>query len=409
MSSRKLFTITKQEFRMTAANRAFIIITILGPFLILAVSILPGLFAQSQGSLGEKSEVAVIGADDEFYRFLESALAETRIEPERGKSFEAEKQRVLSGNIKGVLVLPDDYLQTPTFQYYSESGTDWTVSEVLSGVIGQTVIAARLEQEGIPADRVFRLITQPELQVNKIEEEEGSGTQDFFSIFATLMTFVMLLYMTVLLYGQMIGRSVITEKTNKTVEIMLSSVRPLDLLFGKIFGKGLAGLLQYGIWVGMALILAYVFGPMINIPLPRELTFTNLLFLILFFVLAFFIYSSAFVMMGAGAEDEQHLGQLSWPLIIFLVLPLVTISAFVANPENTFSVILSYFPMTAPIVMLIRIIIVSPPIWEILLCIIILLGTIAGFIVLSSKIFRVGILMTGKRFSFKEILRWARY
>ncbi|MFZ3110174.1 MAG: ABC transporter permease, partial [Rectinemataceae bacterium] len=188
----------------------------------------------------------------------------------------------------------------------------------------------------------------------------------------------MMIYMTVLLYGQMIGRSVVTEKTSKTVEIMLSSVTSRDLMFGKILGLGLAGLLQYAIWVAMSLLLTLVVGPVFNMSMPVGLTMENMGWLVLFFVLAFFLYSSAYAAMGAASEDEQHLGQMAWPLLIFLMVPLVMISTLVSDP----------------------------PVWQLVLCLAILSASVVGMAFLAAKIFCVGILMTGKRAALKEVLRW---
>ena len=406
---RKVTAVMKQEFIMTAANRAFIIITIIGPFLILAVSILPGLLSTSADTIPEGTTIAITGAEGELAEFLQAALRESGLETRTGLTLEKARRLVLGEAIHGVLAVPEDPLSAERFTYFSGTGTDMVIVETIKRAVGKSVVAERLSMRGIAAEEVEGLTRQPALDARKVTPTgEGEG-QDFFSVFATAMTFVMLLYMTVLLYGQMIGRSVLTEKTSKTVEIMLSSVRPLDLLFGKIFGKGLAGLLQYGIWIGIALLIAYLLGPLLGISLPGELTAGNLGFLVLFFILAFFLYSSAYAALGAGAQDEQHLGQLGWPLILFLVIPLVTISAYIMNPNSSFSVILSFFPMTSPIVMLIRIILDTPPAWEILLCCFLLCGTIFGFIVMAAKIFRVGILMTGKRAGLKEILRWVRY
>jgi len=222
----------------------------------------------------------------------------------------------------------------------------------------------------------------------------------------TVLVFVMLIYMTVLLYGQMIGRSVVTEKTSKTVEIMLSSVKSQDLMFGKILGLGLAGLLQYAVWVSMAFLLTRFVGPLLGLSLPAGISTGNLIWLVVFFILAFFLYSSAYAALGAASEDEQHLGQMAWPLIMFLIVPLVMINTLVTTPDSTLVVILSLFPLTSPIVMLARVLVSSPPVWQLVLCVALLVAAVAGTAVLAAKIFRVGILMTGKRPKLKEVLRW---
>jgi ABC-2 type transport system permease protein len=216
----------------------------------------------------------------------------------------------------------------------------------------------------------------------------------------------MLLYMTVMLYGQIIGRSVVTEKTSKTVEIMLSSVTPQDLLFGKILGLGLAGLLQYSVWVGMALVLTRLVGPVFGLALPPAITAGNLVWLVVFFVLAFFLYSAAFAALGAASEDEQHLGQMAWPLLAFLIVPFVMVSSFISNPDSAVALVLSLFPMTSPIVMFVRVLVSSPPVWELALCLGVLVASVFGMALLAARVFRVGILLTGKRAKLGEILRW---
>jgi ABC-2 type transport system permease protein len=403
---KKIWTIMKHEFRMTAANKAFVIITIIGPFLIIAMGVLPGLLIGSGRPGSEPVTVGIVGGSPDIQDALKSAARERRITLERGNSLEAMKGRA-GEDLEGILLVPEGYPETSEpFTYYSEGGTDIGISETLAGLLRSVVIEKRLIEAGIPPSEVKRLLDPPDLRIRRIADE---GEIDFFSVIMTSIGFVMLIYMTVLLYGQMIGRAVIIEKSSKTVEIMLSSVRPRQLLFGKIFGRGLAGILQYVIWITVAVIIVRVLGPALGITPPDPLTLENLAFLFLFFILAFFLYSALYAALGAGAEDEQHLGQLSWPLIVFLVIPLTLISYFVMNPEAGIVVGLSFFPLTGPIVMLIRILVSEPAAWEILVCVAILGVSIFGAGILSARIFRVGILLTGKRRSLGEILRWIRW
>jgi ABC-2 type transport system permease protein len=215
--------------------------------------------------------------------------------------------------------------------------------------------------------------------------------------------------MTILLHGQSAARSVLKEKTSKTVEIMLSSLKPTEMLFGKLLGQAAAGLLQYAFWIATAALLITVVGPAASLSLPVALKGSTLFYLVLFFILAFFIYSSAYAGIGAAAEDESHLNQLSWPVMIFLIVPMVMVSAIIMNPSAPLSVFLSFFPFTAPIVMFERILIGGPAAWEIILCVGILIVTVIVTILASAKIFRIGILMTGKRFKLGEVIKWVRY
>jgi ABC-2 type transport system permease protein len=231
---------------------------------------------------------------------------------------------------------------------------------------------------------------------------------DFITILMTGLTFAMLLCITVILYGQVIVRSVLTEKTGKTVEIMLSSVRPMELLFGKILGKALASLLQYGIWVAVSVAVLKVIGPRIGVSIGAGLSMNSLAYLVLFFILAYFLYCSVYAALGAASEDEQHLGQLAWPVIVFLVIPVAMITAIISTPRAPVVVALSPFPLTAPMVMFLRILVGAARVWEILVSIGLTIGMTVGVIWLSSRIFRAGILMTGKRFNLGQVLGLAR-
>ncbi len=404
----KLCKIIKQEFKMTAANKAFVIITIIGPFLLFAVSVLPGLFAMNAG-IAPNTQVALIGGDDELFLHLSEALKPANILLTKGKDLETLRSLVLQGELQGILELPNSYLDASSYRYYSKTGTDIAVSQTLGAIVGSIVITKRLTLEGIDAERVAYLSNKPTIETQKLSSSGTSEKQDFGTIIMTAIGFIMIIYMTVLLYGQMIGRSVVMEKISKTVEILLSSVKPKEMLFGKILGKGLAGILQYAIWVAVGLLLIGILGPVFHVQVPSMFSVSSLGFLVVFFILAFFLYSSAYAALGSGADDEQHLGQLAWPLLIFLILPMVMISSIVMNPGSPLVVFMSYFPLTSPLVMFIRVLVDTPPAWEIALCIGILVISIIGMVLLSAKIFRTGILMTGKRAKLGEILKWARY
>ncbi len=405
-----MFKIARQEFKMTAANKAFIIITLLGPFLILALTVLPTMLAQNSAGIESETRIGISGIDTRFFGVMENSLAETNIEVFREDDIEALRRDVAEDKIHGFLAIPENYLESNDYTYYSKSGTDLMVYETLKGTIGYLVVGERLQNAGLDPAQVSALSSKPGMVHKKVviggEEKEG---QDFMTILFTALSFAMLIYMTVLLYGQMIGRSVVNEKTSKTVELMLSSVSPRQLMFGKIFGIGFAGIVQYSFWVLMGLVLIKFIGPVFNLSIPQSLTPGNLVFLVLFFVLAYFLYSSAYAALGSAAEDETHLGQLGMPLIFMLIIPLILVSPIVMNPGMGLSVVLSFFPFTSPLVMLTRVLVDTPPVWEILTAVGIVILTILLMIWASAKIFRVGILMTGKRLKLGEIIKWVRY
>ncbi len=407
----KLWKIIRMEFRLTAANKAFIVLTILGPFLIVAVTVLPSVFSM-KGGIGGSAElkIAVVNAGPEYIERLRMPLAQNGIRVfEAQGNAESLDAEVLAGRIDSYLVLPDDLLSATRVQYVSKNVADFRLMGILQGVIGQSIIAARLLQAGLSAETIASLTQPPLVEIRQLAKSGEKQNRDFLTVLMTGLMLAMLLYMTTLLYGQAIGRAVLTEKTSKTVEIMLSSVRPLDLMFGKILGKAAASLLQYGLWVSLTAVFIKVFGPRLGVNIDFGGSLSLLGFLVLYFLLAFFMYCSLYAALGASSQDEQHLGQLAWPLILFLVLPIVMISPIIMSPHAPVIVAMSLFPLTAPVVMFLRIVVGGVPVWQILASIALILATTAGVIVLSAKIFRVGLLMTGKRFRLGEVLRWVRY
>jgi ABC-2 type transport system permease protein len=405
----KLAKIIRMEFKLTAANKLFIVLTILGPFLIAAVTVLPGTLSGSRMGSPE-TRIAIAGPDQGLIDAIGPALAASKIRlvpaQDNIASLDAE---VLAGAFEGYIVLPPDLIRAGRLEYVSKGAGDIRMLGVLRGVIGQAIVAQRLVKAGISAAEVASLTRPPAVEQRQLTRTGEKKSSDFLTLLMTGLMLAMLLYMTVLLYGQVIGRSVLSEKTSKTVEIMLSSVRPMDLLFGKILGKVAASLLQYGIWVVVTMVFLKLFGPRLGVPLNLGIGLPTLLYLVLFFLLAFFLYCSLYAALGAASEDEQHLGQLAWPMILFLVLPVVMIFPILSTPQAPLVVGMSLFPLTAPIVMFLRILVGAAKTWEILLSVGLLLASSAGVIVLSAKIFRVGLLMTGKRFRFSEIWRLAAW
>jgi len=405
----KIFHIIRHEFKLAAANKAFVALTILGPFLIFAVTVLPSLVTNSPGSIAGNKPIVLLGATAPVRSALDAVYGGMGMKLADAADEASAKADVLAGKAVGFLKIEAGWPDSGKAVWYSKTGAEavlfGSASTALSAVARQTRIAA----SGVDPALIASMLAEPAFEVVKLESggREKTKSQDaFVQILFTAMSFIMLLYMTVLLYGQLIGRSVVMEKTSKTVEVMLSSVTSRDLMFGKILGLGLAGLLQYGVWVGMGMIFIKLVGPVFNITLPQAVTPGNLVWLVVFFVLAFFLYSSAYAALGAASEDEHHLGQLAWPLLLFLIVPLVMIGTLVTNPESTIAIVLSIFPMTSPIVMLLRILVSPPAPWQIALSISLLVLSVVGMALLAAKIFRIGILMTGKRPKLGEIARW---
>ncbi len=408
----KLIAVIRREFMASAANKTFIILTIIGPFLILAITILPGLLAASPDLVSGNSAVSICGADAQ----LESVF--TQAFENQGRSLikvaqsdkAAAKASVLSDETAAFIDFGPNWEDSGP-SIFTKTGTDYALYSLVESIVDQYARERRIADSGLdPAliATLTRRISVSVIKINADSSETESGESEYLTTLFVAMSFVMLIYMTVILYGQLIGRSVVQEKTGKTVEIMLSSLSPRQLLFGKIIGLGLAGILQYAVWISMALILTSLVGPRFNITVPPALSVTNLLWLVILFIMAFFLYASGYAAIGAAAEDDHQLQQLAWPLIIFLILPMLLISNLIMAPSSPIAVIFSFFPFTSPVVLLIRLLVAPPPIWQIAISIFILAASIVVLAAGAAKIFRIGILLTGKRASFKEMLKWLK-
>jgi ABC-2 type transport system permease protein len=407
--TRKMMKVAGMEFRLTAANKAFVIVTIIGPFLIIGISVLPTVLAVNEPAPTEASRVVIVGGA-EIRGPLESAFPPSAVAivdgPEDTTSL---NQMLLNDQIDGYVMLPDDPTHAETVRFVTSGAVNFQLNGVIEGVVGQVIVGMRLAEAGFDATEVRMLSQPPRLDVRSIDAEGGEQSQDMTSIILTTLAFTMMLYMTILLYGQSIGRSVLNEKLSKTVEVMLSSLSPRELLVGKLVGKAAASLLQYGIWILMAVVFLQFIGPMVGVQVNLAAGPEYYLYLVGFFLLAFMLYSTFYCAIGAASEDEMHMAQLSWPVIFFLVIPMMMMGVAMNNPDGTIMRAFSLFPLTAPIVMFQRVLIGEPAAWEIATSVGLLLVTIAAVSVFAAKIFRVGILMTGKRFSLPEIIKWLRY
>jgi ABC-2 type transport system permease protein len=274
----------------------------------------------------------------------------------------------------------------------------------------------RLEDSGLEPALVNKLIRDVGLKTYKVSSR-GEESEDRGATFAMTYIMVFMLYMVILIYGASISRKVLEEKTTRVIEMVVSSVKPFQLMAGKILGVGSAGLLQFSLWAGFMLLAssyrvkigeAFGLDPSQLTGLP-SLPYSVLVFYVVFFILGYLLFSTLYAAIGAMVNSDQEAQQLSMPIVMFLVLPMVMMIYIIRAPDSVLSVTLSMIPFFAPTIMFMRISIMMPPWWEVALSLGILLATILAMVWLSGKIFRVGILMYGKRPSLPEIVKWLRY
>ena len=422
----KIKTIFNHEFKVFALNKTFIILTLIGPFLILGVTILPSILTMN---ISETISISIFCSDKNIEENLGKALQNMMqiYDIEQVKDLLVNKEIVAKNTsikneediiklldiavskkvITGYLYISPDFFISKKATFVVNKIADYKNLGIIEMTLKQFLVSYNLISQGLNPEIVSSAFVQPELEVKQLTKA-GKENQDFFALLMTCLGFGMILYMTTLLYGQSIGRSVLTEKTSKTVEVLLSSARPIEFLYGKILGQAFAALLQYTVWAIMGILFFKYLGPILHLNLPFTIKTEYFIYLIIYFILCFFLYSAGFAIIGSASDDEQNLGQLSWPLIIFLIIPIVMISPIVMNSDSTFVKFMSFFPMTSPIVMFIRIVVSTPSFVEITISILLLFITIALFMIVASKVFPIGLLMSGKKFTFKDIRSWLK-
>ncbi len=416
---KKIWKIIKREFITKVFTRGFIIATVLGPFFIVGISFGPAYFMSLQRE--EPLTIQVVDSTYQVFPELATVFNDTlkngqprfifnSIEPEVYRSRRnAIRRDIEQEKIDGLLVIPADLFQGKRVRYYAKSVSDYDLMNRLRSGISEIVNNHRLREAGVDPALLKNLIQKVQLETIKVvkgKEKKSGFDQEYFTSF----TFLLLLYMTILMYGNNIMRSVIEEKTSRIVEVLLSSANSFQLMAGKLFGVGLVGLVQYAIWALMG-IVAFLFAAS---QMPGLLQFVSispqvLIYFIVFFIVGFFTFSTLYAAVGSMCSDMQDAQSLSTPVTLLVIIPFVISFSVMKNPSSSLAQILSYTPFFTPIIMFTRVILVTPPVWEIGLSLLINFLVILGIIWLSARIYRVGILMYGKRPTLPEILRWVRY
>ena len=394
---------------MTANTKAFVITTLTGPFIIVALFALPNLLARSAAedvsSLAGR-RLAFVGAGA-LLPPIQAELAPLGIVVEEAGEAEPLADRVRDGDLDGYVLLPADVLGSEDARYFSDDAVDVALHALLEGVIGRAVVQRRLERAGLDAERVTSLTRRPRMQA-LVLDDQGAVEQDLEESFLVMTAFVGLLYLMLMLYGQALGRAVLTEKTGKTAEIMLSSLHPFALLAGKVLAKALASVLQYLAWMLIALLAIEVLGPAVGVSVPPIVQPGTLLTLLGFFTLGFLLYSAAFAMAAAIAADEQNFSQLLLPVMVALVVPMVVMPSVLISSDGPLAVTLSLIPATAPVVMFMRVLVGDPGALQVTVGVAgVVLVTVAA-VWAAAKVFRLGILLTGKKGTFGEVVRLLR-
>lgn len=412
---KKIFTVAKWEFVEKIKTKTFIISLIITPLIIIGFSLGPTLIISNQ----EDENTKVIGIVDtsEIYSVpMKNKLGKyktNRGQPvyvlidltDNNLDFDKQKQfadnKILSNYIEGYILITNGGTDSVEIQYRNKTAGNFRDAERFEDEFNQTRLQLMLISQGINSEILDLVSDKVNIKSIKIEEEGKESKSDFLIIFFSSFIFILLLMMMVIYSGQMLVRSLIEEKSNRLIEIIISSCTGNQLLTGKILGLSALFLSQIFIW---GLIGIFLTGAAL---IPPDV-FKNLIPILIYFVLGFIFYSAIFVGIGAIVSTEQEAQQITSYLSMILVLPVIFAFAAIENPQASFVYILSYIPFTLPSIMILRLNISSVPVWEVASTLIIMFCSIIIAISLSAKIFRIGILSYGKRPSLKELGQWLK-
>ncbi|UCF62982.1 MAG: ABC transporter permease [bacterium] len=415
----KIFKIVKREFLTKVFTRGFIISTILGPVLMIAIILAPAYFI----TLGSDKPVriGILDYTATFGEPLRTTFQDTLNTGERKFQFSDIDIRdytmqtvnylslVETGEFKGIVVIPENVYESDSVLFMAKTVSDLELVQRLRNGISSIVRQQRLKLENLDPVKIGQLTRG--ISIYTIKVYEGTETaRGFGEEYLTAMIFLVILYMTILIYGSSIMRSVIEEKSSRIIEILLSSCNSFQLMMGKLLGVGAVGLVQYVIWVTMGMgVFVIVTNTMPAIAESITFSTTALLFFVIFFIIGFFTFSTLYAAVGAMCSDMQDAQSVSIPVTLLIVLPFLISFMVIRDPASEISQILSLLPFFTPLIMFLRVLLIHPPGIEIFLSILINLLTIVGIIWITAKIYRVGILMYGKRATLPEILRWIKY
>jgi ABC-2 type transport system permease protein len=447
---RKFLAVVKHEYKKIVLKWTFLVGTLLFPLMAAGFAVVPAIIFSIKG---EPTRIAVVDQTGKIApRLKENLSAEKMREKAKQAARESkmdltasqeeklkqdtsqfeqsfifvdynpeaktleEIQRELGGRMKdgeldAYLIVPENYNEeNARFRFFSRKSGDFIVNSTLEDALNNAVRSQRLADADISEEKLKNL--SQKVTFDKIGIDETGAEKDDFGSFWAGFIIAFMIYLTLAIYGQMIMSAVVEEKETRVAEILFSSAKPFELMMGKLVGVGLAGLTQLAIWIISASILlgigvAQMSAAGIDISIP-SITPLMIIYFFIFFLLGFFLYASIFALIGSMVTSVQEGGQFAFLPIMLMLIGFYFSFAVIRDPNSSVSFWSSIIPFVAPMTMPVRIIAEMPPFWQILLAIVLNSLTIAGLVWLAARVYRVGMLMYGKRATIPEVWKWIR-
>ena len=440
----KIVTVIKREYTTRVKSKGFVASLLLVPVLMCGLVFLSSFLAIMEDKTKEMRKLAIIDETGEIFTEMQAAIAGRSTFQHKGEliyqlheasaTTEEEKtalrERVNTKDLYAYLEIPKDVFANGAVGFYARTATNFEVQNALRRIISDIVRDRRFAESGYSRQEVSQLMRSVRFNAYAVKNSRGKdGGAKVESPIETgarlglgyLLVFV--LYLFVIIYANSVMRSVLEEKTTRIVEVIVSSVKPHQLLLGKLVGVCSVCLTMFAIWVIFGVLLVMNIEPLLGIfginSLPIQFILvigtikassTEILtYFFVYFIIGFFMYSTLYAVVGAICGSEEEAQQTGGPLTMIIIVPFILMFQLFRIPDSTLSVLLSHVPFFSPILMFMRINVLMPPLWEILLNILVMCATVLLVTLISGKIYRVGILMYGKRPTLGQLWQWARY
>ena len=434
--------IIKREYLTRVKKRSFLLLTFLGPLFFAALMIAPSLLMLRSEKMESKKAIVVLDESGMFEGKIENTDANTFIYENENANIDSLKKFIFDGIYDAFLYIPSTSLNIPVnAKLYSDKQIPMTLSSHIEREMKQVVEHQKLLASGIDPDIVKASKTSINVSTIRMDEESGEKTSYAELEYIIGLVLALVIYFAIFLFSNQVLRGVIEEKTNRIIEVIISSVKPFELMMGKIVGIALVGLTQFLLWIvltiGIYLVASGILiGPEVMSPsgtvmteeisqiaettegqdimleavnMVQSINFGAILWSFLFyFVFGYLLYAAMFAAIGGMVDNETDSNQFSTVVSLPLIVAIVCSTAMVNNPDSSLGLWLSMIPFTSPISMMIRIPF-GVPYWQVAVSLILLILTFILITWLAGKIYRTGILMYGKKPSFKEIWKWLRY
>jgi ABC-2 type transport system permease protein len=411
------FVIARREFIERVRSVWFVIVTIIGPIGMIGAMVIPALLAGRTGREGVRIQIVdhtgklgpalveALGAGDNHWKVEE-------VPPETPEATLLD--RIRRDELDGFLVLPSDTSDGGEVVYSGDNATNQGVSITLQTRVFATVIGARATEAGVPATKVAKLLGPVNLDMRHTTGEAGGGSGTAAFIIGYAVMFI--LYISILLYAVNVLRSVVQEKTNRVAEVMVAAAKPRALMLGKILGVGSVGVLQLAIWVVVSVLLMHFRGQILGIfgiaaagwEVPA-FGIADAAVILGFFLFGYFFYAALYAGIGAMVNSDQEAQQVQTPVTMLLIIPVLCATTISNDPRGGVAQILTMVPFSSPVLMPMRWLLGGATGAEVLVSLAILALSIYLAAELAARIYRVGILMYGKRPTLRELWHWIRY